>query len=123
MPAQLAVMLIKTAHPIGRQGKSRIIGLSRLLDGRRGDPRDLNLCLANGGGFSADPLIARPLCTAGQGICLRQLCPGLYCPQPSALQVERIPPQANALSHHQDHGQGQDAAEDRGPGSKGPHAG
>jgi len=116
-------MIMKAAHAIGRQGKVGIIGLSRLLNGRSGHTPDLDVCVTNGGGLVADEAIPLALGPAGMGIGLGQVCPGPGRLKPARLQVERIPAQAQSMSHNHDQPQDQRGPKPRHNGSIGLHRG
>ena len=109
MPAQLAVMIIKAAHPIGRQGKVCIIGVSCFLYGRGGHPPDLELGVTGGRDFATDGVMPVSLGPTGMGIGLSEggLRPGRL--QPAPLQVERIPAQAQPMGRRQRQPDGDEA--------------
>ncbi len=123
MPAQLAVMVIKAAHPIGCQGKVGIIGVSCLLYGRGGDAPDLDFGVTGGCDFAADDAVAVPLGPSGMGVGFGQgrAGPGRF--QSAPLQIERIPAQAQPVGGHQRQRHSEQAAGHPSPGSQPPHAG
>lgn len=123
VPAQLAVMIIKAAHPIGRQGGIGIISVSCLLDGRGGHPPDLDFGVPGGCDFATDGVIPVSLGPTGVGIGLGQGRPGPGRLQPSPLQIERIPPQAQPMGRRQRQPDGENADNHPGPGSQPLHAG
>ncbi len=100
--AQAAVMVMKAAHPIGRQGLVGIIGLSRLLNGGGGRAGERDLCLMNMGQGLGD--LALPVPFGGRravfGPGLLGAGPRLF--QAPALQIERVPAQADPSREEQD---------------------
>ncbi len=123
MPAQLAVMIIKAAHPIGRQGKVGIIGISCLLYGRSGYPPDLDFGVTGGCDFATDGVIPVSLSPTGMGVSLGCGRSGPGCLQPAPLQVERVPAQAQPMGRRQRQRDGDEAGSHPCPGSQPPHAG
>jgi len=109
MPAQLAVMIIKAAHPVGRQGCLGILGLSCLLDSRSGDPPDLDFEPTTGFGLTADDAVTVPRGAEDPGVGFGQggLRSGHL--QPAALQVEGIPPQTQPMGRGKRQPDGNDA--------------
>ena len=105
--AQAAVMVMKAAHPIGRQGLVGIIGLSRLLNGGGGRAGERSLCLVGPGERLGDLALPVPFggrrAVFGPGL-LGAVAGGLQMP---ALEVKRIPAQAHPSREEQDGKNGQ----------------
>jgi hypothetical protein len=116
-------MVIKTAHPIGRQGRIGIIGLSCLLDGRGGHAPDLDFGLTDSFGLAADHAIAVPLGPTGMGVSLSCDRPGPGRLQPAPLQIERVPAQAQPTPRCQHQPDSDQADDDPAPRPQRPHAG
>ncbi|MBO9502927.1 hypothetical protein [Brevundimonas sp. A19_0] len=100
-------MLMKAAHPIGRQGLVGIIGLSRLLNGGGGRAGERGLGLVGPGKRLGDLALPVP-CGDRRAV----LGPGLLGAGPGgvqtpALQIERVPAQAHPSREEQDGEDGQ----------------
>ena len=98
MPAQLTVMVIKTAHPIGRQRHIGIIGLSGLVDGRSGHPPDLDFNRPGNRNVAADTAIAVAFGPAGTGVSLGHGCPRPGGVEPAPLKIKRVPAKAQSMA-------------------------
>ncbi len=105
--AQAAVMVMKAAHPIGRQGLVGIIGLSRLLNGGGGRAGERGLFLMNMGQGLGDLTLHVPFggrrAGCGPGF-LGAVTGGRQTP---ALEVKRGPAQAHPSREEQDGKDGQ----------------
>ena len=105
--AQAAVMVMKAAHPIGRQGLVGIIGLSRLLNGGGGHAGERSLGLVGPGEHLGD--LALPVPFGGRRAVFGpgSLGAGPRLFQTPALQIERVPAQAHPSREEQDGKDGQ----------------
>ena len=123
MPAQLAVVVMKTAHAIGRQRYGSIMGLPCLLDGCGGGAPDLDLDIADSGDFAADDPVRVPLRPSKAGVGLGHVRARAGGLQPASLQIERIPAQADRPGRDQEHRKRGEARQNARPGSRSPHTG
>jgi hypothetical protein len=94
-------MIIKAAHPIGRQECLGIIGLFRLLDRRGGHAPDLEFSLTDGFGLAGDGAVAVSLGPADPGVGLSRGGPRPGRLKLSRLQIERVPSQAQSMTRSQ----------------------
>ncbi|WP_370234932.1 hypothetical protein [Brevundimonas sp.] len=116
-------MIIKAAHPIGRQSRIGIIGLSCLLDGRGGRTPDLEFGSADDFGLAADDAVAFPLGPSGPGVDLSRGGPRPGRLELSRLQIERIPSQAQPTPRCKRQHDGDQAGDDPAPRPQRSHAG
>lgn len=123
MPAQLVVMVMKTAHAIGRQRYGSILGFPCLLDGCGGGAPDLDLGISDSRDFAAYDQVAVTLRSSKTGVGLGRVRARAGDLEPASLQIERIPAQAQRSGHDEEQRKRGEACRNARPGWKPPHAG